>query len=59
MKKTYVRKKKEEEEKKDDVIETTDKNEVDEKVKEGYIIAECRSPFGDRREKLYVLKKEN
>ena len=39
-------------------IETTNKDEVNRLVKEGYIVVEKRSPFGDRVEPLYVLKKE-
>ena len=39
-------------------IETINKDEVNRLISEGYIVVEKRSPFGDRAEPLYVLKKE-
>ena len=42
---------------KEDIIETVDYNLVKEKIKEGYRVVEKRSPFGERRVPLYVLKK--
>jgi len=39
------------------LYETTDRDMVDRLTKMGFMIKEIRSPFGDRKEKLYVFYK--